>query len=436
MTGSNWQEKLKAANSNYTQANIESIEFTKTKPTSGTRVSVGAINADGTSAYVAGTSGVSDVTAYVTAGSASGKYKVVFYSNATIYAPVDSSYLFSNSSLLKRFTSLNSIKFNNFNTSNVTNMNSMFRFSAVTSLDLSGFDTSKVTDMGYMFTFCTKMSSVTLTSFNTSKVTNMAFMFNSTEITSLNLSNFDMSKTTKVDSMLSIQTEQFSFYSLITPKKINTAIELPFSFCLASNYSGDYTTIPTSLTSTTLLPKYVQVFRSDDGTWEKCSLSTSISGFNHGDTVTVARGTYIDIYLEAKGYALERSWVRAVFYGLLSKPSLVSGPSGAYASWRFKDGDNNNVNSLLANEDLSLGIIDERTNVEEIELGDSSMFDINKEDEITPTWATATGRYYCLLECQQTVAMKCNATIRIRAESNFTSIYGLGGKGSPLRLPW
>ena len=460
MTG--WQEKLKAANSNYTQANIESIEFTNTKPTSGTRVSVGAIYSDGTTAYVSGTSNLSDVIAYVTAGSTSGKYKVVFYSNATIYAPQDSSYLFSSSSNSK-LTSLTSIKFDNFNTMLVTTMRSMFMgCSALTSINLTNFNTSNVTVMWSMFEGCSNLSSLDLRSFNTAKVTDMDSMFKncsnlssvytssfittnvkymtdmfaSTNLSSLDLSNFDMSKVVNVSGMLSFSTSQFNFYELITPKKMAVAIGLPFRFCKASDYSGDYASIPTSLTSTKLLTKYVQVYRYDEGTWEKCSLSTSISGFNHGDTISVARGTYIDIYLNAKGYALERSWVRAVFYGLLSKPSLVSGPSGAYASWRFKDGDNNNVNSLLANEDLSLGIIDERTNVEEIELGDSSMFDINKEDEIMPTWATATGRYYCLLECQQTVAMKCNATIRIRAESNFTSIYGLGGKGSPLRLPW
>lgn len=462
LTGSKWQQALIDANSNYTQANIANITFTNTKPTSGTVVSVGATSADGTTAYVAGTRYITDVKAYVTSSSTSGKYDVTFYSPLTIYAPQDSSYLFSSPSNSK-LTSLTSIKFDNFSTINATTMRSMFMdCSALTSINLTNFNTSNVTLMWSMFEGCSKLSSLDLRSFNTSKVTDMDSMFKncsnlssvytssfittnvkymtdmfaSTNLSSLDISNFDMSNTTYVSGMLSFSTSQFDFYELITPKAMKTAITLPFHFCKASDYSGDYASIPTSLTSTKLLTKYVQVYRYDEGTWEKCSLSTSISGFNNGDTVTVARGTYIDIYLEAKGYALERSWVRAVFYGLLSKPSLVSGPSGTYASWRFKDGDNNNVNSLLANEDLSLGIIDERTNVEEIELGDNLVLDINKDNEITPTWATATGRYYCLLECQQTVAMKCNATIRIRAESNFTSIYGLGGKGSPLRLPW
>ena len=38
-----------------------------------------------------------------------------------------------------------------FDTSNVTNMSSMFRDSQATTLDLSSFDTSKVTTMYHMF---------------------------------------------------------------------------------------------------------------------------------------------------------------------------------------------------------------------------------------------------------------------------------------------
>ena len=278
MTGTNWQAKLKSANSNYTQANIESIEFTKTKPTSGTRVSVGAINADGTSAYVAGTSGVSDVFAYVTAGSTSGKYKVVFYSNATIYAPKDSSYLFSYSGLGNKFTSLTSITFNNFDTSNVTNMKNMFYFASkltslnlsnfntsnvtnmasmfsvcldLTSLTLTSFNTSKVTDMSYMFNGCNALSSLSLTSFNTSKVTNMSQMFYECKaLTSLDLSNFDMSKVTSTSDMLSGLTEIGGFTQLKTPTKLATTIALPFDFVNTSG-TTTYTQVSTSMTKMT-----------------------------------------------------------------------------------------------------------------------------------------------------------------------------------------
>ena len=39
--------------------------------------------------------------------------------------------------------------------------------SQLSSLNLSNFDTSKVTDMGYMFSGCWQLSSLNLSSFNT-----------------------------------------------------------------------------------------------------------------------------------------------------------------------------------------------------------------------------------------------------------------------------
>ena len=131
------------------------------------------------------------------------------------------------SCLLQDFANLKTIDFGNcFDTSNVTDMHSMFAgCSSLTSLDLSGFDTSNVTYMSYMFQMCDNLSNVDLssfstsnvtnmrstfescgslirldlTSFDTSKVTDMAFMFTScNSLTSLDLSNFDTSNVTKM----------------------------------------------------------------------------------------------------------------------------------------------------------------------------------------------------------------------------------------------
>ena len=65
----------------------------------------------------------------------------------------------------------------NFNTSKVTNMDSMFFTSGLTSLNLSSFNTSKVTDMSYMFYDMRNLTSLDLSNFDTSKVTSMDFMF-------------------------------------------------------------------------------------------------------------------------------------------------------------------------------------------------------------------------------------------------------------------
>ena len=74
---------------------------------------------------------------------------------------------------------INKITFNNFNTSKVTNMDSMFRFcNLLTNLDLSNFNTSQVTSMDSMFRGCYVLREIKgLENFNTSKVTNTINMF-------------------------------------------------------------------------------------------------------------------------------------------------------------------------------------------------------------------------------------------------------------------
>ena len=57
------------------------------------------------------------------------------------------------------FNKIKTIKFDNFNTSQVRFMNGMFRScESLTTLDLSSFDTSKVTDTVWMFFNCTKLN--------------------------------------------------------------------------------------------------------------------------------------------------------------------------------------------------------------------------------------------------------------------------------------
>mgnify|MGYP004654049653 CR=1 FL=1 len=122
-------------------------------------------------------------------------YNLYIVSDAPIFAPYYSSYIFS------YFKNLVQINFNNnFNTSKVTQMGSMFYgCSSLTTLDLSNFNTSKVTQMGSMFYGCSSLTSLDLSSFNTSNATTMQSMFyGCSSLTDLNLSNFN---TTSVANM-------------------------------------------------------------------------------------------------------------------------------------------------------------------------------------------------------------------------------------------
>ena len=87
--------------------------------------------------------------------------------------------------------SLTSIDISSFNTYKVSDMNKMFMgCSSLVELDLSNFDTSNVTNMGNMFRGCNRLTELDLSNFNTEKVTSMEWMFVSQSLKSLDISNF------------------------------------------------------------------------------------------------------------------------------------------------------------------------------------------------------------------------------------------------------
>ena len=156
--------------------------------------------------------------------SANGTYKVYIGSNEDIYGNVDSSNLFSNIGGSSNCTSTETItNINLLNTSNVTNMESMFAYlgdgGAITSLDLgNNFDTSNVTNMNAMFTYTGYHSMVTLDlgdKFDTSNVTDMSYMFGQMGIESLeNLilgDKFDTSNVTNMEYMFYYVRKRFQY---------------------------------------------------------------------------------------------------------------------------------------------------------------------------------------------------------------------------------
>ena len=86
---------------------------------------------------------------------------------------------------------------------NINNCQNMFlECSNITEIDLSNFNTSQVTNMNSMFFGCSSLTSLILSNFNTSQVTNMNSMFfRCSLLTSLNLSNFNTSQVINMDYM-------------------------------------------------------------------------------------------------------------------------------------------------------------------------------------------------------------------------------------------
>ena len=139
--------------------------------------------------------------------------KTAYYYAETekVYLNADSSKMFYRE-YIDQIKNILDLDLSNFDTSNVTNMRSMFNgMSNLTTLNLSNFNTSQVTNMSLMFCGVSNLTSLNLSNFDTSKVTNMSFMFwGISNLTTLNLSSFDTSKVTRMDSMFSYM------YSLTT----------------------------------------------------------------------------------------------------------------------------------------------------------------------------------------------------------------------------
>ncbi len=97
------------------------------------------------------------------------------------------------------------LNLSNFNTANVTRMDNMFRdCQKLAYLDVSAFNTVKVYDMSGMFAGCFGLTNIDLSGFNTLKVTNMAEMFEGClGLIDLNLSSFRTGRVTDMRFMFS-----------------------------------------------------------------------------------------------------------------------------------------------------------------------------------------------------------------------------------------
>lgn len=86
--------------------------------------------------------------------------------------------------------------------SNCTDMSWLFAYcSNLTSLNVSNFDTSNCTNMYQTFYYCENLYSLDLSSFDVSKVSNMScFLTNCAKLSTLSLGNFDVSNCTDMNS--------------------------------------------------------------------------------------------------------------------------------------------------------------------------------------------------------------------------------------------
>ena len=116
---------------------------------------------------------------------------------------LDTSNVTNMTSMFNYCSKLATLNVSKFNTSSVTNMSSMFDgCNSLTSLDVSNFDTSKVTSMYEMFCWCSSLTILDVSNFDTSNVTNMSYMFkNCSKLTSLDFRKATFDKVTSYINM-------------------------------------------------------------------------------------------------------------------------------------------------------------------------------------------------------------------------------------------
>ena len=125
------------------------------------------------------------------------KETLIISSVFTIYANKDCKNMFSGLSELEK------IEFDNFDTSEVRNMENMFLgCEKLDNLDLSSFKTDNLSDVKGMFRVCSNLKNINLENFNTSNVRSMMYMFRDCEkLEKIDLSSFNTSNVTTMMTM-------------------------------------------------------------------------------------------------------------------------------------------------------------------------------------------------------------------------------------------
>lgn len=113
---------------------------------------------------------------------------------------LDTSNITNMESMFSQCTVLTDVNIADWDTSKVTDMYWMFLWcNSLTNLDVSRWNTSNVTDTNRMFEDCFLLSNIDVSRWNTSKMNNVSGMFNGCRsLTSLDLSGWDTSSISKV----------------------------------------------------------------------------------------------------------------------------------------------------------------------------------------------------------------------------------------------
>lgn len=160
--------------------------------------------------------------------------EIAFVWPETIYASEDCEDLFWD-------LNIKDVTFNNFDTSNVTNMNYFFYACPnLTRLDLSGFNTQNLLDANQMYVNCTSLSVLDISSFNLENLTHVYKIDTSSELKWIKLpSTFN---SLYVTSTLNLYYENGSTFTQVVPASLTEIDSSYAGKILASKYSISFDT--------------------------------------------------------------------------------------------------------------------------------------------------------------------------------------------------
>ena len=132
-------------------------------------------------------------------------------------------------------SSLTSLDVSGWNTSKVKAMGYTFYGMPVTSLNVSNWDLTSCKGIAYMFARCANLKTIDLSNWDTSSVEEFDHLFYESGIESINLSTFDLSSCTRINSMFlycdSLKNVNVSGWSF--PATVQNGLQFMFAGCTA-----------------------------------------------------------------------------------------------------------------------------------------------------------------------------------------------------------
>ena len=260
---------------------------------------------------------------------------------------------------------LEQVDLSGFDTANVTTMEGMFyRCLKLKELDCSEWDTSNVTTMLSMFVSCNSLEKLDLSGFDTSKVTNMSGMFSECfQLSELNLSGFDTSN---------VELMSVMFASCLSLRELDLSGFDTSSVKAANNIFFNCTNLET-------------IYASDK--WNNSSLENGSKLFGACPALRGGNGTtYSDDHVSAEYARIDTAAAPGYFTG-----------KGVSAKPEYLPGDLNGDNEISV-EDAQLALADYVNTMSGMETALTARQllagDINGDQRVTVEDAQVILRYY------------------------------------------